>query len=164
MGVNQLKKIAKIMKRIIYLFVILAACRGNEGKVAAEVEQYLKNQDSLPVTNVMEDVPETKAIKVTEVKMIDSTLFERSIFRDLGCARDFWFDRKGPECCCEDLLTNYTQVVATITDVKRIAAINAKDPIIKKCRSKVNGWSKRFDAVTNPPETEKVPPSEDEGL
>ena len=141
------------MKKILYFALILTACGNQPGSVDPAVQQYITD-DTLARTNVQEEVPIAKVTPVSDVARIDSLLFERSIFRDLGCARDFWFDRKGPECCCEDVLTNYAEVIKSMP-IKRIAAINAKDPIIKKCRNKLKGWGGRFDDVTNPPEDDE---------
>ena len=152
------------MKKIIVFSLFLAACGNQQANIDPLVEQYIQD-DTLQSTVINEQDSKTPSIPLEKVAQIDSTLFERSIFRDLGCARDFWFDRKGPDCCCEDVLTNYAEVIKTMS-VKRIAALNVKDPIIKKCRLKVKNWGKRFDEITNPPEdpSKKVPADEDDGI
>lgn len=152
------------MKKVIWFALFLTACGNQPPNVDPLVQQYIQD-DTLQSTVIHEDESKAATIPVDKVAQIDSSLFERSIFRDLGCARDFWFDKKGPECCCEDVLTNYAEVIKTMS-VKRIAALNVKDPIIKKCRLKMKNWGKRFDEITNPPEdpSKKVSADEDEGI
>jgi hypothetical protein len=137
------------MKRFLFFALLLSACHSDSGTVDASVTKYIK-EDTLAIIPQTSSAVPAKAIAIEEGVRIDSTLFERSIFRDLGCARDFWMDRKGPECCCEAVLTNYAEVIKTMS-AKRIAALNAKDPILKKCRLKVKNWGQRFDDITNPP-------------
>jgi hypothetical protein len=149
---------------LILLAIFMVGCENNP-TIDSSVIDYVDKIEELPPVTVQEEDQKAEKMSLDQVPSIDSMLFEKSIFREIGCSRDFFFGRKGPECCCEEVLTNYTGIFKNMP-VQRLAALNAKDPLIKKCRNKMKGWGKRFDNVATPPETEdsKLPPSKDEGI
>jgi hypothetical protein len=153
------------MKNFIYisvvLFFIFCACGGSE--LTSEAKEFIEVNEfeATDVSNL--ELEEAQKIQESQVKLLDSLLFEKSIFKDVGCSRDFWFGRQGPDCCCEAILQKYAQVIEPLRPGK-IAIINAKDPVLKKCRQSMKGWGKRFDLLTNPKFDSEVPPEDDPGI
>lgn len=153
------------MKNIIYLGALLlfsiCACGGSE--LPSEAQDFIE-ENELKATDVSNlEFEEPQKIQEHQVALMDSLLFEKSIFREVGCSRDFWFGRQGPDCCCEAILKKYAEIIQGLPPGK-IATINAKDPILKKCRQSMKGWGKRFDLLTNPKFDKELPPEKDPGI
>lgn len=155
-------KLLMSQKILLFIGIIVISVSCNNNEPSQEVTAFI-DDNSIPLTNVSEAGENGPKLEVVQVQIIDSVLFEKSLFKNIGCSRDFWFERKGPECCCEEVLSNYQ---ATIKGLEKgaIAVINVKDPIIKKCRKKAKGWSRKFDDLTNPRPAVVPPPKDDGGI